>query len=303
MLGITGRAVGILLGLPLLLLLCAGCSKPVATVNGIAVDKRTFEVLVRERTEEAGHVVTGPELKKLKEGVLQALITEALMLEDAAAQGIAVTDEEAAREVEEIRKSMGEAAFSKALKDKGIPVDIFRKRTREKLLIARFTESLLSKEKVSDEEVRRYYADSPRPFLKPTKVLMNMIEFGDEAAARAIMSDMRAQKADFDAVAKKLADEQKINVSGYGWVNPDLFSPGLSQAVRNMRNGQHGGPYKGKDKYYLVKVMDREKDTISSFDEVKDSIRGTLLEEKRQMTFAHWISRKRSQAKIEVHLN
>jgi foldase protein PrsA len=302
MLGRRGRGAGVCLWL-LALLLFAGCSKPVATVNGRPVDNRTFELLLKERTKEAGHQMSGPDLKKLREGVVDALITEALMLEDAAQQGIAVTDEEAAKEVEQIRKSMGEAAFTKALKDKGFSSDMFRRRTKEKMLLSRFTESLLSKEKVSDEEIRSYYTGSSRPFLKPAKILMNMIELGTEEAGSAIMRDMRANKADFDAVAKKLADEQKANVSGYGWVNPELFSPGLSLAVRNLRNGHYGGPYKGKDKYYLVKVMDREKESIASFDEVKDSIRSTLLEEKRQMAFAHWVGQKRMQAKIEVHLD
>lgn len=294
---------GIILWLMLLLTLPAGCSKPVATVNGRPVDNRTFEVMVRERTADAGHAVTGADLRKLKEGVLDALIIEMLMAEEATAQGMKVTDAEAAAEVESIRKSMGEAAFSKALKEKGIPVDIFRQRTKEKLLISRFTASLLGGEQVTDEEVRRYYSGSSRPFLKPTKVLMNMIEFGDEAAARAVMKELREQKADFDAVADRLSAGQKANVSGYGWVNPDLFSPGLSLAVRNLRNGQHGGPYKGKDKYYLVRVTDREKDSIASYEEMKDSIGMTLLEEKRQRAFAHWLDRKRSQAKIEVRLN
>lgn len=303
MLGGRCRGAGICLWLPALIILFCGCSKPVALVNGRPVDNRTFEVMVRERTGEAGHRLTAIELKTLKEDVANALITEALMFEDAARQGIAVTDDEAAREVEEIRKSMGDPAFRKALKDKGFSAEMFRKRTKEKLLISRFTESLLGNEKVSDEEVRRYYADSPRPFLKPAKVLMNMIEMETEAAAAAIINDMRAKKADFDEVAKRLAGEQKANVSGYGWVNPELFSPGLSLAVRNLRNGQYGGPYKGKDKYYLVKVMDREKESIASFGEMKDNIRSTLLEQKRQMAFAHWFAQKRSQSKIEIHLD
>lgn len=303
MLGRRGRRAGVGLWLLALMLLLPGCSQPVAMVNGRPVDNKTYELLVKERAKKAGHQLTAPDLKKLKEGVIDSLITEALMLEEAARQGIAVTDEEAAKEVEEIRKSMGDATLTKTLKDKGMSPDMFRKRTKEKMLISRVTESLLSREKVSDEEVRRSYTDSPRPFLKPVKVLMNMIELGTEEAAAAIMSDMRAKKADFDEVAKRLAGEQKANVSGYGWVNPEVFSPGLSLAVRNLKNGQYGGPYKGKDKYYLVKVMDREKESIASFDEMKDSIRSTLLEEKRQMAFAHWVEQKRSQAKIEVHLD
>lgn len=286
-----------------LLIQLAGCSNPVATVNGRPVDNRTFEAMVRERTKEAGYQGPASELRGLKQGVLDALITEMLMLEDAAKQGITVTDEEAGREIEQIRKSMGDAAFMKALKGKGISLDTFRKRTKEKMLISRVTESILSREKVSDEEVRSYYSNSSRPFLKPAKVLMNMIELGTEEAAAAIMRDLNEKKADFDAVAKRLADEQKANVSGYGWVNPELFSPGLSLAVRNLKNGQYGGPYKGKDKYYLVKVMDREKESIASFDEMKDGIRSTLLEERRQMAFAHWVAMRRSQSKIEVHLD
>lgn len=280
----------------------AGCSRPVATVNGRPVDNRTFDVLLKERIEAAGPQDPPADLRKLKEIVLNDLITEALMFEDAAKKGISVTEAEAMKEVQEIRKSMGEDAFRKALRDKGISVSVFSRRTREKLMISRFTESLLSGVSVSDEEVRRYYAESPKPFIKPTKVLMSMIEFGTEAEAKTVITEMRSKKAEFDDVARELAARNRATVSDYGWVNPDMFSAALSSGVRNLRNGQYGGPYVGKQKFYLVRVIDREKEMIASFDEMKDTIRNTLMEERRQMAFAHWLAQKRRDAKVEVNL-
>jgi len=282
--------------------LIAGCAKPVATVNGRPVDRRTFDVLLKERTDALKQQAPAADLKKLRESVLNDLITEGLMLDEAGKRGISVSDAEVKKEVDGIRSTTGEDDFNRALRDKGMALDLFLRRTREKMLMSRFMESLLAREVVTEEEIRQYYRSSPRPFLKPAKVLMNMIEFDSEEEARKVIREMREKKSDFDAVAKELEAGKKAAVSGYGWVNPDLFSPGLSLSIRNLRNGQYGGPYQGKQKVYLVRVMDREKEGIASYNDMRESIRNTLLEQKRQVAFAHWLDRKRRESKIEISL-
>ncbi|TAN43365.1 MAG: hypothetical protein EPN25_00885 [Nitrospirae bacterium] len=286
----------------LLLLLFAGCSRPVATVNGREIDGRLFDLLIKEKSEALKQQLTAPDMKSLREAVVNELIMEAMILEDAERAGLKVTDDEIDKEIGDIKRGIGEDAFKKTLKEKGLKPAQFRKRTREKLLMSRFMEGLVNREPVTGEEIRNYYAASQKPFFKPSQVLMNMIEFESQETARAVIREMREKNIDFDEMAKRQAAEKKAVASDYGWVNPELFSLDLSYGVRNLRAGQYGGPFKGKRNYYLVKVREKEKETIASFDEMRDTIKNLLLEQKRQAAFAHWLDAKKKSSKVEVHI-
>lgn len=283
-------------------LISTGCSKPVATVNGKKIDKATLDLHLKEKVQDHKLRNVTIEKEKLREAVLQELIGEKLMLDEAAAQGIKVSDEEINKEIDAIKKNIGDEQFTKALKEKEITLDAFKKRTREKMLLAKFVENLAKEDSVSEEEMSAYYKDSQKPFMKPSRVFMKMMEFASEAEAMATAEDMKKNIIDFDDMAKKLADENKASVTDYGWVTPDFFSHSMADAIKNLKVGRHGGPYKGQKSYFLIKVKEKEDEGIAKFDEVKDNIRNILLAQKRQAAVAHWIELKKKTSKIEIHL-
>lgn len=284
------------------LLISAGCSKPVATVNGKKIDKATLDLYVKEKVQEHKMRDVTIDRAKLREAVLQELIGEKLMLDEAAAQGIKVSEEEVNKKIDEIKKNVGDEQFTKALKEKELTPDAFKKRTREKMLLAKFVESLVKEGSVSEEEMSAYYKDSQKPFMKPSRVFMKMMEFASEAEAKAVAEDMKKNKTDFDAMAKKIADENKASVTDYGWVSPDFFSPDMANAIKNLKAGQYGGPYKGQKSYFLIKVKEKENEGIATFDEVKVDIGNMLLDQKRQAALAHWLEQKKKVSKIEISL-
>ena len=283
------------------LLITAGCSKPAATVNGKKIDKATLDLHLKEKVQEHKMQNVAIDKEKLREAVLQELIGEKLVLEEAATQGIKVSDEEVNKEIDAIKKSIGDEQFSKALKEKEITLDALKKRTKEKMVMSKFIEGLVKEDAVTADEIQDYYKDSQKPFIKPSRVFMSMIEFDTEAEARAVVEDMKKNKIEFDAMAKKLSNERKTAVMDYGWVSPDFFSPAMSNAIKNLKDGQYGGPYKGQKGYYLIRIKEREPESIAKFDEVKDSIKNMLLSQKRQAALAHWIEQKKKVSKIEIY--
>lgn len=279
-----------------------GCSRPAATVNGKKIDKATFESHLKEKMQDHKMQNASPDIKKLRDAVIHELISERLILDEAEKQGIKVSDDELNAQIDAMKKSMGEEALSKALKDKGLTMDSLKKRTREKIVMARFVDSIVKEETVSDEEISDFYKNSPKPFMKPVRILMKMIEISSEADAKAVAAEMQEKKIDFDAMAKKLDEQKRAVVSDYGWVNPDFFSPEIATAARDMQPGQHGGPYKGQKNYFFIKIKDREKESIAKFDDVKNEISAQLLDQKRQTAVAHWIAEKKKTAKIEINI-
>ncbi len=279
-----------------------GCSRPPATVNGKKIDKATFELHLKEKMQDHKMQNASPDINKLKNAVIQELISERLILDEAEKQGIKATDEEIGAQIDSMKKAMGEEAFSKALNDKGLTIDSLKKRTREKMILARFVDIIVKDETVDDDEISEHYKSSSKPFMKPARVLMKMIEISSEADARSVAAEMQEKKISFDELAKKLDEQKKAVVSDYGWVNPDFFSPELAKAAREMKPGEHGGPYKGQKNYFFIRVKEREKESVASFQDVKDEIGTMLLEQKRQAAVAHWIAEKKKTAKIEINI-
>ena len=106
----------------------------------------------------------------------------------------------------------------------------------------------------------------------------------------------------FDAVADDLTKEKKAFSTDYGWVNPAVFSPAISLAIQGLDVGTYGGPYKGKNSFFLIRVKEREKEAIAPFEEVKSDIKTLLLQQKRQAALAHWVADKKKIAKIEINI-
>lgn len=284
------------------ILLVSACSKPAATVNGKKISKETLAMHLKERVEEHKRQNITIDSKKLRESVLQELVSERIALDEAAARGITASDADVNREIDAIKQRFGEETFQKSLKEKGMTVDSFRQRIKEKIVLVRFIDTFAEND-ITEKEISDYYKSSPKPFIKPARVNMKIVEFQSEEAATAAAEDLKKTKTDFDQYADRLAKENRANVTDYGWVSPEFFSPSMAEAIKSLKDGQHGGPYKGQKGFFLVRVKERQSEGISSYEEVKDMIRKQLLQQRRSEAYMKWLGQKRSTSKIEINLS
>ena len=293
---------GVILAVLFLISFLGGCSKPAATVDGKAISKEKVDLHMKDRLQEHKLQKVSVDQKKMKDAILQELIDEQLALNEAAARGIIISDAEVDKEIDLLRKKIGEEQYQKALKDKGLTPESYRSRVRDRIALTRFVESFVKTDDITEEEMRDFYKNSSKPFLKSARVNMKIVEFQTEDAARTAVSEMQKTKADFDDYAKKLDTEKKASVTDYGWVAPDFFSPSMASSIKMLKEGQQGGPYKGKTGYYLVRVKERQNEGISTFEEVKETIRAGILQQKRGDAYMQWLEQKRKTAKIVINL-
>jgi hypothetical protein len=174
--------------------------------------------------------------------------------------------------------------------------------TRDKIIISKFIKILVKDDEISEGDIQEYYTNSPKPFIRPIRVFMKLMEFSTEEAASTALEIMKNDKISFDMMAERLREEKKAFSTDYGWVNPDVFSPALATAIRNIDAGTYGGPYKGKNSYFLIRIKEREKESVATFEEVKDNIKNILLQQKRQTSIAHWVADKKKMARIEINI-
>jgi parvulin-like peptidyl-prolyl isomerase len=289
-----------------LLFFCSGvfgCAKaPVAVVNGKKIDAEAFDLAMRESFAEHGSRKVDVDRQRLRQAVISQLVTEQLMMDEAAKRGISVSDGEVAEVIASTKAKMGEDAFRRMLAEQDMSEDVYRSRTKERMIITRFREGFGSETPASEEEMRNDYRNSQKPFIRTARMLVKMIEMGSEDAARQVLEEMRRRHADFDEMARKLESEGKARVIDYGWVRAEFFSPAIAQGLASLMEGQYGGPYRGNRYYYLIRLKEREKERIATFEEVREEIRKSLTEQRREEALARWLDEKRRTATVEISL-
>lgn len=298
----TMRKIFAVAGVLLLSLALASCSRPAATVNDRKIDMKTLDQFVNERAADHRQRNVAIDMSRMREVVLQELIAQILILEEAEKRGIHPTDEEVTKEMASVKGAAGDEALSQALKDRGMTMDTFRTRVKDQLTLAKFSLDLVKDEEISEEEMREYYRNSPKPFMQPARVLMRMMEFSSEPEAQAVREEMEKKGIAFDEMAARIAQEKRAVVSEYGWVPPEFFSPPIAAALKDLAAGEQGGPFQGQKGFFLIRVKDRQKERVSSYEEVRDSVRSLLLDQRRQAAVAHWIAERKKASKIVIHL-
>ncbi len=289
----------IVLLLAVFLVLSVGCQKkPAAVVNGAEISQKAFKWHLNERIK--GHEARGTAINEpaLRDAVLDQLISEKLMFQGATEKGITVSKEDVNAEMDRIRQRMGQEAFTKSLRESSLSVDAFRDIVRENLVVREFVLSLASDEDMTDEYIKEFYQASPTPFLVPESVHLRFIQTVTEEQAEEIMKELNAGKVDFDTMADRLSEKKQATVSDYSWANPDFFRPEIAQALKEIKEGEYGGPYAPAKGHYIFRIKEREHERAKTLDEASAEIKAMLLTKKRQSMVNHWISEMKKTARI-----
>lgn len=286
----------------LFILMFSACQrKPVAVINGDEISNNAFNHIVKERLKE--HQVRGAkaDTDALRRAVLDQVIVEKLMVQAAGEKNITVSEAEVEAEIEAVKRRKGEDAFKKSLREDALSMEEYRKIVSDRMIASRFVDAIVSPDSITGKEIAAYYKESPTPFLKPESVNVRFIQTDSVDRADAVLEELKKKKTDFDALAERLSEEKKAVVSEYGWTSPHFFSPDIADALKDIKEGRFGGPYQGKDGYYIFKVRKRQRQRVKSLAEAKDEIKALLLEEKRQAAVAHWAATRRSAAIIVIN--
>jgi peptidyl-prolyl cis-trans isomerase SurA len=277
-----------------------GCQKkPVAIVDGEEITEEMVERQINASIMEHGAQGVKVDPKALRHVAIEQLIAERLLLQGAKENDIKVSDDDLNAKVEETRARRGEEAFNKDLADGKITLEKFKARLREKMMVTGFIASLAPEESVTEDDIVRYYKESPTPFLRPEEVNIKVIQVHHEEQAEAIAKEIEKEK-DFDKVASILNEKKGAVVIGYGWTTPGVYDPTLAEAMRNIKVGDYSGPHKGTGGYYLFKIKEKKDKGVKSLDEARDEIKTVLLRQARQSASMHWVADRKKIALIKI---
>ncbi|GAB6442988.1 MULTISPECIES: peptidylprolyl isomerase PrsA [Bacillus] len=202
--------------------------------------------------------------KQLKDRYGKDMLYE-MMAQDVITKKYKVSDDDVDKEVEKAKNQYGDQ-FKNVLKNNGLKDEAdFKNQIKFKLAM---NEAI--KKSITEKDVKDHY----KPEIKASHILVS-----DENEAKEIKKKLDAG-ASFEELAKQESQDLLSKEKGgdLGYFNSGRMVPEFETAAYKLKVGQISNPVKSPNGYHIIKLTDKK--DLKPYDEVKDSIRKHLEEER-----------------------
>lgn len=236
-------------------------------------------------------------METLIPGLLEKLIEDRLILQQAAKSNVTVEDAIVRGRIDEIRRNYdSDEQFQADLRNQGlVPADL-EKRSREQIMSMRLIdEEVRSRIQVQPEEVTRFYQEHPDKFAPAEERLVDMVTCEHEATAVSAAHDLRR------AIA--LADVQKrypVTASALTVRQGGDFRPDIQDIVFKLKEGEVSPPLWIDGQYYVFRLNEIIHSERPALQSVRDQIFAYLSQKKFEDTFKEWMDELKAKAYIRV---
>jgi peptidyl-prolyl cis-trans isomerase SurA len=308
-----------------LALLLAARPLPAETVSRIAAivnqEVLTTAQLDRELnsllSDETRREDLAPErLAELRRKVLAKMVEDTLVRQRIKQLGIAVSDEELERAIEDVqaKNKVTREQLGEALKAQGLTFPAYREQLRTQLLNFKLIgREVQSKVEITNQEMRDYYREHMAEFRTEPYIHLSRITFRIPAGAG--VNDIAAQRAKAAAALGKLrqgeaffqvlmqyATEPGVDGGDMGQFAEGSLSGAFNRALKKLMPGQYSDVIETAEAFHVLRLDDRNSGDTETFETVKPGIRDKLLEQKRQSALSEWAETLKKEADIETRL-
>jgi len=289
----------------------------VATVNGIAITEEQlaerieqFKAFASRQGLDLTNPVHQPLLDQMRTEALDQLIEEALFLHAFENEGIVVTDQEVAAQIEAIKAGMPPGAYEQALQSQNMTEETLKERLRMALLQDALFKKITDHVTVSAQEAKDYFEQN-RDSLIQIKVrhILFMAREGIATEEERKQALDQANKtiaelnkgADFAAIAKERSGDPGSAAQGglldhyFARDDRNFVAEFVAGAFLLEKGAFSQKPVKSSFGYHIIKVEDK-RDTL---EELQGQMEETLLVEKRNRVFGEYYDKLMAEAVIE----
>lgn len=314
------KLVTMILSLGILALLVVGCntstnngdaideSEAVAKVNGELISKKQFEdnlerIEQRYKQQYGMNFSEGKAAKMLpsiKKRLLNQMIQEELLLQKAKKENIEISDEEIKNHLDQVKNSYeSEEQFKEQLKKSGLSVEQITKDLKKNMLIEKLSDQLTEDINITEKEMKDYFQNNKDKFSQSAQIKASHILVDTKKKAEE-MKDRLENGADFADLAKKHSTGPSSEKGGnLGFFGKGQMMPAFEKAAFNLEVGEISQPVKTKHGYHIIKVTDQKQAKEPKFEDVKDTIKSSLQDQKKKKMLNDYLKKAREESEIE----
>ena len=272
----------------------------IAVVGDKTVTKEEFDNLIEQQKKSAEAqkqdfpAAGTPEYEALKATVVKGLVEQKEWELEGEAMGIKVTDEEIETQLDQAKQQNGltdEQKYQAELAKAGITDAQVRDQIRIRLLSNKIYEAVIKKVTVTDADIKAYYDKNSTQYQQPASREVRHILVKSEAQAQKLHDQIQAG-ADFAKLAEKYTQDTASKADGgkFTAVEGRTVEP-FDKFVFSAKTGDLSEPIKTEFGWHIIEVLSAVKPpSTTPLDEVKDTIKGTVLQTKQNAAMKAWIA-------------
>ena len=182
--------------------------------------------------------------------------------------------------------------FQKKLED-------FKKIT---LVTELFEKEIISKVKVSDQELKDYYDKHKEEFTPTIQIKASHILVKTEDEAKKVLDRLKKGEK-FGDIAKAVSIDAGSAKNGgdLGYFSKGQMVPEFEKAAASLKVDDISVPVKTQFGYHIIKVTDKKKGAPVEFDKIRDMISQKLSGERQKGTFEQYLAELKKNYKVEIN--
>jgi peptidyl-prolyl cis-trans isomerase SurA len=289
-------------------------NKEIITYSEVEKWSRPFqeEIQVEDRLERRERT------QEVFRKVLDRIIEEKLIEQEARKSGIKVTSKEIEVVVEDVKQKnkIDQEGLERALAAEGLTLETFKKDLERRILRSKLVKSAVKVEQKAGEKelmaffqnhVNQYWVnESYRPahilFLIPKDATLEQIR-GIRKKSQKVLERIK-EGEDFSKMAMEYSEDASSRKEGgdLGYFKKGELLPALEKEAMKLQVGEVSGLLRTEFGYHILKLLDRKGGGPPPFEEIKEKVRADYYEKELEKAFQQFLSKLREKSIIEIRL-
>ena len=245
--------------------------------------------------------------EKVREEVIDSLVTKELIIQGAEEKGVTVSDDEVQSYVDQMKQNYAsDDKWNEALQAVGMTEDQYKDNIKTSLLQQGLLKAFEGDDP-SDEDVLSYaqtYISSYDGAKRSSHILFDA---DDEATAQSVLDQINAGTLDFAEAAKTYSkDSSGQNGGDVGWDKLNSFVSEYTAGLADLSKGQVSGLVTSSYGIHIIKCTDEfhAPAELTSLDQLPsefvDQFRSSLKSSNQSKAYQQWLSDAKENADIEI---
>jgi len=283
----------------------------VAIVNGEVITlsdyKEQFNSMVQLLRSQLSGEAYFKEYEKLKDNLLDMMITDLLLLQKAREKGLNVKEQVKAT-IEQIKKQNNlesDEELMQAMRSQGIEYNQWVKQLEENYLRQAVIYSEVDRTIVLDDsEIVQYYKQKPQEFVVPPEFHIKVIYLsstnpGVEEKKQEISAKLK-NGGKFEDLVAEYSEGPKDNGGDLGFFKKGEMDKALEAAVEKLKVGEISDWVEARNGWYLIKLEEKKDSYQKKFDEARKEIEEKIYLEKRQKKIEEYVNKLKEESYIKI---
>lgn len=293
----------------------------VAKVNGQEIKKEDLLQglqIAQMQLAQMGRLPQGAPPPSFYREVLDNIIAQKLLQQEAKKQGITADEKEVDQQIASLKtRFKTEEEFKKALASQGITEASLRQEARDNIAFQKFLRTnVLGKGQVTEQAARDFYNKNQDKMQQPERVHVRHIlvkvdekaPAADKAKARekaeALLARVKGGE-DFAKVAQEASDDKGSGARGgdLSWVARGQTVPPFENAAFGLKNpNDMTGIVETSYGYHFIQLLERQAASTIPFEQAKGQIMQMLQQQQTQQQMEAQVNALKAKGKVEVFL-